>query len=417
MTMILDGSTGEVFPTWTTATRPASPVTSQTGWNTTIGSLENYNGTAWTAVGGGGAGSWQSVQTTGFTAVAGNAYACNTTSAAFTVTLPASPTAGQYVQITDYAGTFGTNNCTIARNGNNINGAASNIILQNNRTSVGIVYIDSTQGWIAYSGFNSTPLFTSYGVNYLSVGGGGGGGGYGGGGGGAGGYIATTANLTVGTAYSIIVGAGGAGGVSAQNGSSGTNSTASFATTTVGGGYGGTRVNIGASGGSGGGAGKDCGSPSFGSGTSGQGSNGGASTVGGGGGSGGGGGAGTAGGNGGAGESCGAGGNGLASSISGASVTYAGGGGGSANGNGYFAAGGTGGGGSGGNGAGSNGSTNLGGGGGGGNYQGSGFNGGSGGSGVFIISYTGAQRGTGGTVTSAGGNTIHTFTSSGTYTA
>jgi hypothetical protein len=43
--------------------------------------------------------------------------------------------------------------------------------------------------------------------------------------------------------------------------------------------------------------------------------------------------------------------------------------------------------------------------------------GGNGGSGVVIISYAGAQRGTGGTVTSFGGNTIHTFTSSGTYTA
>jgi hypothetical protein len=35
---------------------------------------------------------------------------------------------------------------------------------------------------------------------------------------------------------------------------------------------------------------------------------------------------------------------------------------------------------------------------------------------VVIISYPGAQRGSGGTVTSAGGNTIHTFTSSGTFT-
>jgi hypothetical protein len=40
-----------------------------------------------------------------------------------------------------------------------------------------------------------------------------------------------------------------------------------------------------------------------------------------------------------------------------------------------------------------------------------------GGSGVVIIRYLGSQRGTGGTVTSAGGYTIHTFTSSGTYTA
>jgi hypothetical protein len=34
-----------------------------------------------------------------------------------------------------------------------------------------------------------------------------------------------------------------------------------------------------------------------------------------------------------------------------------------------------------------------------------------------IIRYAGAQRGSGGTVTSSGGYTIHTFTSSGTFTA
>jgi hypothetical protein len=56
----------------------------------------------------------------------------------------------------------------------------------------------------------------------------------------------------------------------------------------------------------------------------------------------------------------------------------------------------------------SNGATNTGGGGG---------ASGNGGSGIVIIRYAGAQRGTGGTVTSSGGFTIHTFTSSGTYTA
>jgi hypothetical protein len=34
-----------------------------------------------------------------------------------------------------------------------------------------------------------------------------------------------------------------------------------------------------------------------------------------------------------------------------------------------------------------------------------------------VIRYFGAQRATGGTVTSSGGFTIHTFTSSGTFTA
>jgi hypothetical protein len=34
-----------------------------------------------------------------------------------------------------------------------------------------------------------------------------------------------------------------------------------------------------------------------------------------------------------------------------------------------------------------------------------------------IIAYPGSQRGSGGTVTSSGGYTIHTFTTSSTYTA
>ena len=40
-------------------------------------------------------------------------------------------------------------------------------------------------------------------------------------------------------------------------------------------------------------------------------------------------------------------------------------------------------------------------------------NGAAGGSGIVIISYAGSQIFTGGTVTSSGGNTIHTFTASG----
>ena len=58
--------------------------------------------------------------------------------------------------------------------------------------------------------------------------------------------------------------------------------------------------------------------------------------------------------------------------------------------------------------------SNTGGGGGGGGGSGTG---GAGGSGIVIISYAGAQRGSGGTYTFIGGNSIHTFTSSGTYTA
>jgi hypothetical protein len=36
--------------------------------------------------------------------------------------------------------------------------------------------------------------------------------------------------------------------------------------------------------------------------------------------------------------------------------------------------------------------------------------------GVVVISYPGGQQATGGTITTSGGNTIHTFTASGTFT-
>lgn len=47
MPITLNGTTGEVFPTWTTAGRPASPVAGQTGYNSTLGVIETYNGTGW----------------------------------------------------------------------------------------------------------------------------------------------------------------------------------------------------------------------------------------------------------------------------------------------------------------------------------------------------------------------------------
>ena len=92
---------------------------------------------------------WNPVKTANFTAVSGNAYPVDTTSAAITVTLPASPSAGNIVQLTDYAGKFATNNLTINPNGNKINSSTSSISLAINRESVAIVYVDATQGWIA----------------------------------------------------------------------------------------------------------------------------------------------------------------------------------------------------------------------------------------------------------------------------
>ena len=373
--------------------------------------------------------SWQSsVKTSGFTAVAGEGYFCNTTSSAFTVTLPASPTAGQQVALVDYAGTFDTNNLTINPNGNKIEGGTNNLLLTGEREGATLVYIDSTQGWLATSGINEgTDALQgiAYSADFLVVAGGGGSningsaGGYNGGGG-AGGYRTSTQTITGGTVITVTVGDGGSGNA---NGSDSSISGSGLTTiTSAGGGKGAMWViqQNGFAGGSGGGS-------SY-SGTGGagntpstspsQGNNGGsafdsAPLYG----CGGGGGAGAVGGNGGS-TTGGNGGNGTASSITGSSVTRAGGGGGGVNNGGTAGTGGTGGGGNGSNSStAQNGTANTGGGAGGGaNSPNT-----SGGKGVVIISvptanYSNTSTGSP-TVTTSGSNTILQFNGSGSYTA
>lgn len=366
--------------------------------------------------------SWQSVQTTGFTAVAGRAYPCNTTSGAFTVTLPASPTLGDTIVILDYAGTSATNNITIGRNGNKIGGVAANTFVNQAFASISLTYIDATQGWMINSSFIQTSYNQTYSASYLMVAGGGGSGRDYSGGGGGGGLLSGTSTLNIGTTYSVTVGAGGAAGPSSGviGGLQGSNSTFNSLTAIGGGGGmgGGQGQSGGTTGGSGGGG--SAGAGGF-AGTAGQGYAGG-SGGGSNGNAGGGGGAGGVGGNGGGGSGGppGNGGIGAQSSITGSAIYYAGGGGGG----GYTGGGSSGGNGGGGagasnGGAGTAGTANLGGGGG-----GAGANNGAGaagGSGVVILSvptasYSGTTTGSP-TITTSGSNTIIKFTSSGSYTA
>ena len=244
---------------------------------------------------------WQtSIKTSGFTAVSGEGYFCNTTSAAFTVTLPASPSVGDIVAVKDYAGTFDTNNLTLGRNSSNIEGLAADKVLETESLSITFVYADATKGWLAVndmaeskvpkfvtatggtvtcSGNFKIHTFTGPGtftvscagnpcgsntVDYLVVAGGGGAGGDAGGGGGPGGtrfsngtasgcYTAGPSPLGASAlpvsaqAYPITVGGGGgatpaptAPGPSPSNaGNPGNNSVFSTITSTAGGGGGG----------------------------------------------------------------------------------------------------------------------------------------------------------------------------------
>ena len=270
-------------------------------------------------------------KTAGFTAVSGTGYFVNTTSGAITVTMPATPSAGDIVGIKDYAGTFATNNVTMGRNGSNFDGVATDPVLTTDQLSVFFVYVDGTQGWkatqndsggygaayvtatggcITTCGNYKIHTFTGPGtfcvsnagnicgsntVDYLVVAGGGGGGYFYGGGGGAGGARmssgAASGCYTVGplgscvsalpvtaTCYPITVGAGGNGSTSgtpvdplSYNGIPG--STSIFSSITSAGGGGGAGRNgtavAGQSGGSGG-AGTNGGTPSAGAGGNGN---------------------------------------------------------------------------------------------------------------------------------------------------
>lgn len=395
-----------------------------------------------------GAITWDSsIKTANTSITSGAGFFVDTTSAALTITLPASPSVGNIVGIKDYAGTFGTNNLTIARNGSNIQGSANDSTISTNRASVVLVYADATRGWlytvesnvgdlqtvgyvtatggtITTSGdykihtFNSSGTFTvtdagnplgSNTVDYMVIAAGGGGqrnaGTGSAGGGGAGGFRESVPSPAAWTAsplansggslpvsaqaYPITVGGGGAGGSPSGNtGGSGGDSIFSTITSSGGGGGGSTP------GGSGGGAqhagvgvpnpGGSGNTPSV---SPPQGNDGGDGIVisGGNTAGGGGGGAGAAGADGISPARAGNGGNGVTTSITASPTTYAGGGAG----NGQTSnvsdySPGNGGSGGGGNSPGGAGSANTGGGGG---SNSSGNNGGAGGSGKVVIRY------------------------------
>lgn len=78
------------------------------------------------------------------TAASGDKLLCNTNTAAFTVTLPASPVTGATVDIADAAGTFAVRNITVARAGSTIMGLAEDMTVAVNNASFTLVYSGTT---------------------------------------------------------------------------------------------------------------------------------------------------------------------------------------------------------------------------------------------------------------------------------
>src|SRR6056300_725979 len=225
---------------------------------------------------------WQSVITadgsTGNTAVSGQGYFIDTTSAAHTITLPVSASRGDFIAIKDYAGTFATNNLTIARNGHNIQGVANDSLITTNRASLVLVYVDSTKGWLYWEEHNVGELVPTFitatggtvtesgnfkihtftgdgcfvicstanvqgGPNGLDIvvvaGGGAGGGFYLGSGAGGGGAVYQPGVTAVASTYPVTVGGGGASSSPGNPGDGGAGSNSTFYSLTGVGGAGG----------------------------------------------------------------------------------------------------------------------------------------------------------------------------------
>jgi len=291
-------------------------VTTESGSTLTLGesgkTVAIASGASTTGMGRAGAVDWQtSIKTSGFTAVSGEGYFCNTTSGGFTLTLPASPSSGDIVAFKDYANTFDTGNLTIGRNGSNIGGQALDSVISTEGIAVTLVYADATKGWLVTesglqdeapgpefvtatggttitSGNFKTHIFTGPGtfcvsdagnstgsntVDYFVVAGGGAATGDRGGGGGAGGFrlsnsvgcvpaptmspLANPTGLPVSVqGYPITVAAGGTA-ASPPTGAGGNGSSSTFSTITSTGG-GGSAVSASNTGGSG--SGGYCGS-------------------------------------------------------------------------------------------------------------------------------------------------------------
>jgi hypothetical protein len=257
---------------------------------------------------------WQSVVvadgSTNTTGVSGRGYFVDTSAGAHTVNLPASPKIGDVIKVSLI--TAG-NDLTIGRNGNNINGATSDLITSVDGDTFELVYVNASEGWktvsqitagiftsatggtVTESGDYKIHTFTGDGcfvvcavgngasvadggpavVDYLVVAGGGSGA-MRGGGGGAGGYRESsgaasgcyTASplgsgvpaLTVSaTTYPVTVGGGGASVGPSPNADGNNGSNSVFSTiTSAGGGFGGgfglPPSKVGGPGGSGGGA-------------------------------------------------------------------------------------------------------------------------------------------------------------------
>lgn len=78
---------------------------------------------------------------------------CDSSSAGFTVTLPANASLidGDQIQLIDVGGAFGSNNVIVGRNGSLINGAGDDLTLDISGAIVTLLFTGNTYGWVITS--------------------------------------------------------------------------------------------------------------------------------------------------------------------------------------------------------------------------------------------------------------------------
>jgi hypothetical protein len=147
---VLPGATGPTGPTGSTGSTVTGPTgavgntgavgeTGPTGSNGTNGSTG--------ATGATGAAAVTNSSINSNVTLSGNVRYFVDTTAARSLTLPASPSVGDEIQIFDATGTAGTNNITVLRNALKINGITDDALLNANGVAASFVYTGSTYGW------------------------------------------------------------------------------------------------------------------------------------------------------------------------------------------------------------------------------------------------------------------------------
>ncbi len=101
--------------------------------------------------GGGGTGlAWGGVQTTSFAAASNTIYCIDTTGGAVTMTLPATPVAGNQIVFVDCASNFATTGFTVANNTQLLMGFNQNMLVDTANAGVTLVYGNVSAGWRMY---------------------------------------------------------------------------------------------------------------------------------------------------------------------------------------------------------------------------------------------------------------------------